>query len=428
MQLNDKQSYAMKQVISGANLFIDGPGGVGKSVLVREIMDKFSTSTVFLAPTGIAALNINGSTIHSAFKLPFNVLTKRDHLRINDKTLELFDKEGPVKRIVIDEISMVRADLFTCMDQQLRRIRRLNQPFGGLQVIVVGDFYQLPPVLTPKDKHWYEKEGFTSPFAFSTESWSAADFVHVELDQIMRQSDEQMISNLMKIRRKADGWEKSVQFFNSIGSDNKETVLDEDPIFLCATNKSANTVNELNYSELDGEELVSFAQKSGQFTSEPAPFELRLRYGTKVILTANTESHKNGQVGYVIGFIGDKIEVLLEDTEVKILVEKYKWEEMDYELGAEGQISRVPNGTYKQYPMKHGWGITIHKSQGQSINHAMIDTGRGCFAHGQAYVALSRLRTLEGLALLNPLMKQDIIVAPEINDFYENGCRGIGLF
>lgn len=428
MQLNEKQSYAMKQVITGNNLFIDGPGGVGKSVLVREIMQNFGGSTVFLAPTGIAALNIDGATIHSTFRFPFSVLGKKEHRRINDKTRELFDKEGPVKRIVIDEISMVRADLLVAMDQQLRLIRRLNQPFGGLQVIVVGDFYQLPPVITPKDKHWFEKEGFDSPFCFSTETWSAADFVHVELDQIMRQSDENMINNLMQIRKKGQDWNKSVDFFNKIGTNNKESVLDEDPIFLCATNKSASVINEINYAELEGEEKVSHAQRTGKFSSEPAPMELRLKYGTKVILTANTEFHKNGQVGYVVGFVGDKIEVLLEDTEVQILVDKFKWEEIDYELGSDGGIARTPTGSYKQYPMKHGWAITIHKSQGQSISHAMIDFGRGCFAHGQAYVALSRLRTLEGLGLMNPMMLQDVIVSREINDFYENDCRGLGLF
>jgi hypothetical protein len=429
MQLNDKQQYAMTQVITGNNLFIDGPGGVGKSVLVREIQGKFSDSTVFLAPTGIAALNIDGATVHSTFRFGFGVLGKRDHRSISDSTRDLFDKEtSPVKRIVIDEISMVRADLLVAIDQQLRLIRRLNQPFGGLQVIVVGDFYQLPPVLTPRDLQVYNREGFESPFCFSTDTWAAADIVHVELDQVMRQSDEVMIDNLMKIRKKAPGWQKSVDFFNSIGNSNKEEVLDEDPIFLCATNKSAQMINEINYSDLEGEELVSHANKTGKFTSEPAPNELKLRYGTKVLLTANTDVHKNGQVGYVVGFVGDKIQVLLEDTEEQILVEKFKWEEIEYGVSDAGVISRNPIGTYKQYPMKHGWGITIHKSQGQSISHAMLDFGRGCFAHGQAYVALSRLRTLEGLALINPMLKKDIIVSEEIDEFYDNGCRGIGLF
>lgn len=427
MQLNEMQSYAMKKVIEGKNLFIDGPGGVGKSVLVREIKSRFEDSTVFLAPTGIAALNIQGATIHSTFKFPFNVLSKRDYYKINTKAEKLFDKNGPVKRIVIDEISMVRIDLLTAIDHQLRKIRRLNQPFGGLQVIVVGDFFQLPPVLTDKDKRQFAEEGFNSVYCFSGSTWSSANFEHIELTKIMRQSDETMISNLMKIRKKEDGWQQSVQFFNKIGLNNKEAVLDEDPVFLCSTNAAADAINALNYDELDEEEKVFFGSKSGRFHGEPSPYELRLKYGTKVIITANTDSYKNGQVGYVIGFIGDKIEILLEDTEEKILIDRYTWEDIDYSVSPSGALQRNVMGRYTQYPIKHGWAITIHKAQGQSLNYAMIDLGRGSFESGQTYVALSRLRTLEGLALTTGIHNRDIIVAPEILEFYENGCKGIGL-
>lgn len=427
MQLNEKQSYAMKRVIGGANLLIDGPGGVGKSVLVREIKKNFGDSTIFLAPTGIAALNIGGATIHSVFKFPFSVLTTRDHYKLNQKAEELFAKDGPVKRIVIDEISMVRVDLLRAVDQQLRKIRRLNQPFGGLQIIVVGDFFQLPPVLTNRDKQKFEQEGFESPFCFSDSTWSEANFEHIELDQIMRQSDETMIQNLMNIRSKSGNWKSSVDFFNKMGSRNKEQVLDEDPVFLCTINKTADTINQMNYEELDTEEKTFFGKKRGKFSSEPAPYELNLKYGTKVIITANTDNYKNGQVGYVVGFLGEKIEVLLEDTEEHVFVDQFTWEDIEYSVSKGGGIQRDVMGSYTQYPLKHGWAITIHKAQGQSLNHAMIDLGFGTFAAGQLYVALSRLRTLEGLALMNPMQYKDVIVSPEIIEFYENGCRGIGL-
>ena len=427
MQLNEKQSKAMKEVIAGSNLFIDGPGGVGKSVLVREIRKHFDDSTVFVAPTGIAALNIKGATIHSTFKFPFKVLGKHDHSRINEKTRELFDKNGPVKRIVIDEGPMVRVDVFECMDHQLRKIRRLNQPFGGLQVIFVGDFYQLPPVVTNKDKRGFAEDGFSSPFCFSSPSWSAANFKHIALDQIMRQSDVAMISNLMKIRSKEDGWRESVEFFNKIGFKNRESVLDEDPVFLCSTNAAANAINETNYEELEGEEHVFFGAKSGRFSGEPAPYELKLKYGTKVIITANTDEYKNGQVAYVIGFVGDKIKLLLEETEETLIMDKYTWEDIEYSVTGSGALSRNVMGRYTQYPVKHGWAITIHKAQGQSISYAMIDLGRGSFAPGQTYVALSRLRTLEGLALATRIETRDVIVADEINEFYDNDCRGYGL-
>jgi len=427
MQLNEGQSHAMKSIIAGNNILVDGPGGVGKSVLVREIKNRFADSTIFLAPTGIAALNIEGATIHSVFKFPFSVLTTRDHYKINQKAEELFAKDGPVKRIVIDEISMVRVDLLRAVDQQLRKIRRLNQPFGGLQVIVVGDFFQLPPVLTDRDKKEFQKEGFESAFCFSDSTWSEANFEHIELTKIMRQSDEEMIGNLMNIRNKSDGWKSSVQFFNRIGLKNKEQVMDEDPVFLCSINKTANTINEMNYEELDSEEKIFYGKKRGRFPTEPSPYELKLKYGTKVIITANNDTHKNGQVGYVVGFVGEKIEVLIEDTEEHILVESYTWEDAEYSVSKDGKIQRDIVGSYTQYPLKHGWAITIHKAQGQSLNHAMIDLGWGCFASGQLYVALSRLRTLDGLALMNPIKEKDVIVSKEIQEFYENGCRGIGL-
>lgn len=427
MQLNEDQSDIVKKVISGKNIFIDGPGGVGKSVTVNHIRKHFGDSTVFLAPTGIAALNIDGATIHSVFKFPFNVLWKKDHSHINETTREVFDKDGPVKRIVIDEISMVRVDLLRAIDQQLRKIRRLkHSPFGGLQIIVVGDFYQLSPVLTPRDKKYFY-EHFDSPFAFTDSTWSEAQFEHCPLTKIMRQSDQDFIGNLMKIRSKSQGWERSVDFFNRVGLENKESVLDEDPVFLCATNKAADAINEQNYEELDEKEKIFYAKKKGKFSAEPSPSELRLKYGTKVIFTANSDEFKNGQTGYVIGFVGDRIEVLLEHNEIRILVEEYRWEEKEYGVGKEG-LYQYPVGSYTQYPLKHGWAATIHKCQGQSLDNGIIHLGNGAFCHGQTYVALSRMRTLEGLALFDKILKKDIIVDESIHEFYENGCKGVGLF
>ncbi len=165
MSLNEKQSQAMKTVASGKNMFIGGPGGVGKSFLVKHIMEHFGSNTVLMAPTGIAALNINGATIHSTFKFPTSILTKAHHSRINEKVRDLFGIDGPVRRIIIDEVSMVRADMLEAIDKQLRKIRRRDIAFGGIQVIVVGDFYQLPPVVTPREKTAFFSM-FDIPYAF----------------------------------------------------------------------------------------------------------------------------------------------------------------------------------------------------------------------------------------------------------------------
>jgi len=426
MSLNEKQHYAMQQVIAGKNLFVSGPGGVGKSYLVKHIMDKFPESTVLLAPTGIAALNIGGSTIHSTFKFPMSILTKKHHSRVNDKVHDLFGPDSPVQRIIIDEISMVRADIFETLDQHLRRAKRLSVPFGGIQIIVVGDFYQLPPVVPNHEKKAFFSE-YQSQFAFGGNAWAYGDFDYIELDEIMRQSDKVFISHLQKIRQKLPKFEQSISFFNQIASPNTQELIENDPVFLCTTNKSADLVNDENYKVLDDEERVYSGLISGKFESRPSPKELRLKYGTKIIFTANTDTFKNGETGYVIGFVGDRIQVLKEHDESEVLVEQYKWEEREYTV-SNGSLNSYPIGSYKQYPLKHGWAVTIHKSQGMTLDQAVIDLGRGCFTSGQLYVALSRIKTLDGMGLIRDIRLHDVIVDKEVKDFYENGCRGIGLF
>jgi len=428
MSLNYKQGEAFKRVLSGENLFIGGSGGVGKSFLVRHIIEKLGDSTVLLGPTGIAALNIGGATIHSVFKFPLGILTKRDMSRVHQKVHDLFDKKGPVKRIIIDEISMVRSDLFKAIDQQLRKARRLNVPFGGLQVIVVGDFYQLPPVVTRNEKKHFFSE-YRSQFAFSGDTWVQGQFSYIELDEIMRQSDEVFINHLQNIRKKTDNYVSSVNFFNYWAKRNTESVLENDPVFLCTVNKTADTINDENYEELDEEEKVFYGTVSGKFPSRPSPENLKLKYGTKVLFTANDKDgqFKNGEVGYVIGFIGDKIQVVKEDTEEELLVSKNTWEERDYTIGDSGGLQSFPIGKYTQYPLKHGWAVTIHKSQGMSLDNAVLQMGQGCFASGQLYVALSRLRTLEGMGLIDYISEADVIVDPQIQRFYDDGCVGEAL-
>ncbi len=426
--LNTKQKLAFQKILSGENVFLSGPGGVGKSYIVRYLMDKFSDSTVLLAPTGIAALNIGGSTVHRTFKFPTSVLNKQHQTRINDGTADLFAVDGPVKRIVIDEISMVRADLFIAMDINLRHIRRQNKPFGGLQVVAVGDFFQLPPVLTSKESKAFE-EVHHSPFAFTTESWLASNFHVIELDEVMRQTDEELIENLQVIRRGDNKkLSSSINYFNNLSRRNANSVFELDPVYLCSTNKSADFVNDTHYAELEGKEYIFMARWDEDSKTYPAPTELRLKYGTKVMFLANTDDFKNGEIGYVTGFVGDKIEVTKDNgREDVILVDTHEWRNIDY-MNVNGQLVAKECGSFIQYPLKHAWAVTIHKSQGLTLPAAVIDFGRGCFTSGQAYVALSRVKNLEGLYMPRSLQKSDIIVSPEIIEFYDTGAKGASLF
>lgn len=424
--LNEKQSLAFDTIREGKNTFISGSGGKGKSHLIRDVVDKMPESSILVAPTGIAALNIGGATIHSAFKFPTSILTKKHYSRFSQKTEELFDKKGPVKRIIIDEISMVRQDVLTVMDQQLRRIRKLNIPFGGLQVVGVGDFFQLPSVITNNENGAYYSQ-YDSPFCFAGETWAQANFNYIELEENMRQSDDIFRMHLERIRRKSEGYLESVDFFNDVGFANTQEILDSDPVFICSTNRSADTINISNYKDLDGEEKTYKAAITGKFDARPSPELLNLKYGTKVIFTANTESFRNGETGYAIGFGNDYVEVIKEETEETVIVKRNRWEDREYTIKSDGSLGSFPTGSYEQFPLRHGWAVTIHKCQGMSLANAMIDLGLGAFCSGQTYVALSRLRTLQGLGLISKIRHSDIIVDKKVIEFYNNGCRGIGL-
>lgn len=418
MQLNAKQQYAFTEILRGNNIFISGPGGVGKSVLVRKIRDMYGDDTIFLSPTGIAAQNIQGSTIHRTFKFPLGFLSKFQRSKVADAVRDLFEGDD-IKRIVIDEISMVRADLFAAVDANLRKIKRRNVAFGGLQVIVVGDFFQLPPVLNERSvEAEYFREEFDSPFAFDTDSWRDAGFQTIELDEIMRQSDQEFIAALNSIRCRDADFAKSLAKLNKIGM-NRDDIAD-DTLFLCSTNKDADMVNADNYDSIEGEERMFYGTKKGSFRDLPVPQEMNLKIGTKVLICANDADEKyfNGQTGYVAAFGGDgTVDVQLE-TGTTVKVQRFTWQEFEYFNDGQG-VGIRSIGEYNQLPLKLGYAVTIHKSQGLSLSNAAIYTGRGCFAHGQCYVALSRLRSLEGLHILKEIGSYEVIVDTRVKQFYE---------
>lgn len=418
-KFNKGQNRAFDLFKKGHNLFISGPGGVGKSVLINHIREHYSDRTVFLAPTGIAAINIQGATVHRVFRFPLGVLGKHERNSVAEKAAAVFCKEAGVKTIVIDEISMCRGDLLSAIDNQLRKIRKINKPFGGLQVIVVGDFYQLPPVLNKKGGEYeaFIKE-FISEFAFDTDSWKEANFITVELDEIMRQTDADFIGALNSIRVKDKNYATSVNFLNKRAANNED--INEDAIFLCSTNKDADTINQHNFDELEGEIRTYTGAKWGTFKGCLVPEVIELKVGAKVLICANGDDYVNGQTGYVESMHENSIFVQLEGYGQEIVVVKrHKWEELDYENKGDG-VKAVPIGGFEQFPIRLGWAITVHKSQGISLDYGIIYNGRGFFCPGQAYVGLSRLRSLAGLGMIKPLDLSDIIVDNRVKIFYEN--------
>lgn len=424
MALKSKQLKAYELICKGDNVFVSGPGGVGKSFLISHIREHLGKGTVFLAPTGVAALNIGGTTIHSTFKMKTHVITKSMAERPpHDDVVSLFRGDA-VKRIVIDEISMVRADVFNAMDRALRRVRRKNVPFGGIQVIVFGDFYQIPPVMTRRDAEIF-RQNFDSIFCFSTASYAECMFKYIELDEVVRQNDQEMISHLQNIRTKSSEYRDSVKWFND-NCASIEALAEEDPVVLCSTNAIAKEQNEDRYAEIDEEEYVFHAKISkGLEDIEPAPKVLRVKKSMKVMMVANDPNKQfvNGSVGYVVSVSDQSIKVLLDPENVVVTVEPFKWVHYRYDTSS-GTVEAKEKGTYRQFPLKVGYAITIHKSQGQTLSYALVDFGRGCFSSGQAYVALSRVKSMKGLSFLSGFSESDVIVDPEITNFYKNGCRG----
>lgn len=424
MILNEKQSYSIDVAKNGDNLFISGPGGVGKTTVVHNI-ERIDPNTVIACPTGIAALNAGGATIHSTFGLNIGYLNKNARSRVSKVAESLFANDT-VKRIILDEISMVRIDTYCAVDAQLRAIKGNRKPFGGLQIIHSGDFYQIPPVLNDKsyEAQLFRDEFGDSLFAFDSTPWEKAGTVTVELTEIMRQADPTFRFALNSIRVKDENYLRSLQFLNTIGRRNRDMYADDDVLVLCTTNKDADAINQDRYAEVQGPEKWYNARVEGKVSTFPAERDLALKVGCQVLICAN-----NKELGYVNGERGVVTHMSLESIRVETRtgmtyeVAKHEWVEYEYDV-VNDNLVKTEVGKFTQFPLKLGWAVTIHKSQGMTLDKAAIYTGRGCFASGQLYVGLSRLKSLEGLIILQDLQPNEVIVDPRVVEFYRKNALG----
>lgn len=404
------QELAIQKIKEGANVFVTGPGGVGKSWVIKQIIDK---STLLCAPTGIAALNIGGSTCHKVFGLPIGLPTQADYKGIPPKVAKVLGSKH-LKRIIIDEVGMVRADYFDLINHRLQQARKNDLPFGGIQMVVVGDFYQLSPIVTDREKGLFFQKYWTA-FAFGAASWH---FETVKLDKVYRQEDTTHVAVLNSFRKKDKHHLRAFSWMeeNSLPYDEGG----EDLLHLCAYKADAARVNAIHYAALDTKEMEYRGITNNKYWSNDVPVEqiVKLRIGAKVVICANDPEgqYTNGQRGIVKSLSSTSVTVEVEEGHL-VNVYPFSWETYTYNNTAKG-LSKSVEYMYNQIPLLLGYAITTHKSQGMSLDGLSVDVGKGCFAHGQLYVALSRAKDLTKLSLASPIGERDLIVDTAVKEFY----------
>ncbi|MBQ9677925.1 MAG: AAA family ATPase [Prevotella sp.] len=414
------------------SLFLTGRAGTGKSTFLRHIAETTKKKYVILAPTGIAAINAGGQTLHSFFKLPFHPLLPNDsryNIRNIRKTLKYSGVTTKLLRelelIIIDEISMVRADIIDFIDKVLRiYCRNMREPFGGKQLLLVGDIFQLEPVV--KEDEWRLMQPFyASAYFFSAKVWQEMSLVSIELRKVYRQTDAHFIGILDRIRQN-HATERDIEEINKQVETSPQQGKQEGslPITLATRRDTVDYINEQKLAELDGEPTIFYGSITGEFpeTSLPAPMELEIKPGAQVIFIKNDKERRwvNGTLGVVI-YIDEEegIITVVDEDGHEYDVEREVWENMRYTFNEKEQkIEEEQLGTFIQFPLRLAWAITVHKSQGLTFRKVRIDfSGGGAFAGGQTYVALSRCTSLEGITLEEPIHRRDIFVRAEVVSF-----------
>ncbi|WP_028842789.1 AAA family ATPase [Thermodesulfovibrio yellowstonii] len=403
------------------NLFITGKAGTGKSTFLNYFRENTTKNIAVIAPTGVAAVNVKGQTIHSFFNFKPDI-TLHKVKEIKPKNPNLYKK---LDCIVIDEISMVRADILDCIDSFLK-IHGPNKKksFGGIQMIFIGDLYQLPPVVTSKEKGVF-KELYKTPYFFSSNVFQKCDFEFIELEKVYRQSDIAFLEILNSIRNNTVT-DEIIEKLNQKVNPDFNPSEDDFYIYLTTTNKMAEEVNFDKLSRIKNKEFKYYGFVDGEFSEQDLPTsqELILKVDAQVMLLNNDSKGRwiNGDIGKIVEINTKKAEpdvILVELTNGEIVeVTPFTWEmyEFYYDKNRKKILTDVI-GRFTQYPLKLAWAITIHKSQGLTFDKVLLDIGRGTFSHGQLYVALSRCRSLEGLILKKPVYPKNVLLDRRIVKF-----------
>ena len=424
IEINPQFKQALELINnSSKHIFITGKAGAGKSTLLDYAYRNSRKNTVIIAPTGVAALNVHGQTIHRFFAFPINVTPEKiANYEVTPRVKRIYKQ---LQTLVIDEVSMLRADIFDCIDTFLRIYGPApEQAFGGVQLVLVGDLYQLPPVITNQEAPYFAQR-YSSPYFFSANAFRHISLEVIELSKIYRQKDADFIELLSRIRNNST----TMQDLQILNRQIDRGDNDQDfRITLTTTNQMAETFNRQKLAGLSGRPYKSQAVIDGNFQSEyfPTAEVLELKEGAQVMFLNNDQKGRwvNGSLGRIEGikFTEDKIRYLLirlHDNSKQVEVFPYSWEIYRFTLAGKEIISDLA-GSFTQFPLRLAWAVTIHKSQGQTFDNVCIDIGRGTFAAGQLYVALSRCTTLQGIHLRTSLSMRNIMCDERICRFMDN--------